>query len=303
MGQLEDMQVFVRVVDAGGIGLAAEQMGIAKSAVSRRLSELENRLGVTLITRTTRSSKLTEAGENYYARSQQLINDIDELNNLTSDPDCSLNGTLRLSVPLSFGLLHLTSAIEQFIKDHPQLSLDINFSDRETDLIEGGFDLAFRIGDLQDSSLKARKISPIKLIVCASPRYLEKYGTPKHPEDLKNHKLLKYALYNNNNWKLLDKNGQSYSVPLHSAITANNGDFLNAMAISGHGIIIQPTFISWEAIAQKQLVPILSDYTPPKINAYAVYPQTRFPSRKVRLFIDFLSERFGNNPYWDQTYD
>lgn len=303
MGQLEDMQVFVRVVDAGGIGLAAEQMGIAKSAVSRRLSELENRLGVTLITRTTRSSKLTEAGENYYARSQQLINDIDELNNLTSDPDCSLNGTLRLSVPLSFGLLHLTSAIEQFIKDHPELNLDINFSDRETDLIEGGFDLAFRIGDLQDSSLKARKISPIKLIVCASPGYLEKYGTPKHPEDLKNHKLLKYALYNNNHWKLLDKNGQSYSVPLHSAITANNGDFLNAMAISGHGIIIQPTFISWEAIAQKQLVPILSDYTPPKINAYAVYPQTRFPSRKVRLFIDFLSERFGNNPYWDQTYD
>ena len=303
MGQLEDMQVFVRVVDAGGIGLAAEQMGIAKSAVSRRLSELENRLGVTLITRTTRSSKLTEAGENYYTRSQQLINDIDELNNLTSDPDCSLNGTLRLSVPLSFGLLHLTSAIEQFIKDHPQLSLDINFCDRETDLIEGGFDLAFRIGDLQDSSLKARKISPIKLIVCASPGYLEKYGTPKHPEDLKNHKLLKYALYNNNHWKLLDKNGQSYSVPLHSAITANNGDFLNAMAISGHGIIIQPTFISWEAIAQKQLVPILSDYTPPKINAYAVYPQTRFPSRKVRLFIDFLSERFGNNPYWDQTYD
>lgn len=303
MGQLEDMQVFVRVVDAGGIGLAAEQMGIAKSAVSRRLSELENRLGVTLITRTTRSSKLTEAGENYYARSQQLINDVDELNNLTADPDCSLNGTLRLSVPLSFGLLHLTSAIEQFIKDHPELNLDINFSDRETDLIEGGFDLAFRIGDLQDSSLKARKISPIKLIVCASPGYLEKYGTPKHPEDLKNHKLLKYALYNNNHWKLLDKNGQSYSVPLHSAITANNGDFLNAMAISGHGIIIQPTFISWEAIAQKQLVPILSDYTPPKINAYAVYPQTRFPSRKVRLFIDFLSERFGNNPYWDQTYD
>jgi len=303
MGQLEDMQVFVRVVDAGGIGLAAEQMGIAKSAVSRRLSELENRLGVTLITRTTRSSKLTEAGENYYARSQQLINDVDELNNLTADPDCSLNGTLRLSVPLSFGLLHLTSAIEQFIKDHPELNLDINFSDRETDLIEGGFDLAFRIGDLQDSSLKARKISPIKLIVCASPVYLEKYGTPKHPEDLKNHKLLKYALYNNNHWRLLDKNGQSYSVPLHSAITANNGDFLNAMAISGHGIIIQPTFISWEAIAQKQLVPILSDYTPPKINAYAVYPQTRFPSRKVRLFIDFLSERFGNNPYWDQTYD
>lgn len=303
MGQLEDMQVFVRVVDAGGIGLAAEQMGIAKSAVSRRLAELENRLGVSLITRTTRSSKLTEAGENYYARSQQLINDIDELNNLTTDPSCSLNGNLRLSVPLTFGLLHLTAAIEQFIQEHPELNLDINFNDSETDLIEEGFDLAFRIGDLKGSSLKARKISPIKLNICASPDYLKKYGIPKKPKDLKKHKLLKYALYHSNQWKLFDENGKIHHLPLHSAITANNGDFLNAMAISGHGIVIQPTFITWQAIAQKQLVPILSDYSLPEINAYAVYPNTRFTSRKVRLFIDFLCERFGNNPYWDQTYD
>ncbi len=302
MGQLEDMQAFVRIIDAGGIGLAAEQMDIAKSAVSRRLSELENRLGVTLINRTTRSSKLTEAGENYYTRSQQLLNDINELNNLTSDPNCALNGKLRISVPLSFGLLHLTSAIEQFTREHPELSLDINFSDRETDLIEGGFDLAFRIGDLQDSSLKARKISPIKLIICASPAYLKKHGTPKSPEELRQHQLLKYTLYENNHWKLIDKKGRTHTVPIKSAITANNGDFLNAMAISGRGIIIQPTFIAWEALAQKQLIPILSDYKLPEINAYAVYPHTRFASRKVRLFIDFLSERFGNNPYWDQKY-
>ncbi len=302
MGQLEDMQAFVRIIDAGGIGLAAEQMDIAKSAVSRRLSELENRLGVTLINRTTRSSKLTEAGENYYTRSQQLLNDINELNNLTSDPNCALNGKLRISVPLSFGLLHLTSAIEQFTREHPELSLDINFSDRETDLIEGGFDLAFRIGDLQDSSLKARKISPIKLIICASPAYLKKHGTPKSPEELRQHQLLKYTLYENNHWKLIDKKGRTHTVPIKSAITANNGDFLNAMAISGRGIIIQPTFIDWEALAQKQLIPILSDYKLPEINAYAVYPHTRFASRKVRLFIDFLSERFGNNPYWDQKY-
>ena len=302
MGQLEDMQVFVRVVDAGGIGLAAEQMGIAKSAVSRRLSELETRLGVTLLNRTTRSSKLTEAGENYYARSQQLINEIDELNNLTSDPDCALNGTLRISVPLSFGLLHLTSAIEQFTREHPELSLDINFSDKETDLIEGGYDLAFRIGDLQDSSLKAKKISPIKLVICASPNYLSKHGTPSTPDDLKQHQLLRYALEENNHWKLLDKQGNTHTIPLKSAISANNGDFLNIMAISGRGIIIQPTFIAWEALAQKQLIPILTDYEIPEINAYAVYPQTRFTSRKVRIFIDFLSERFGNNPYWDQKY-
>lgn len=300
MGQLEEMQVFIRVVDSGGIGLAAEQMGIAKSAVSRRLSELENRLGVTLLNRTTRSSKLTDAGQNYYARSQQLINEIDELNNQTSDPDFSLNGTLRISVPLSFGLLHLTPAIDLFTREHPELSLDINFTDRETDLIEGGFDLAFRIGDLSDSSLKARKIAPIKLSLCASPQYLKEHGTPKTPTDLKNHNVLKYAIADKNIWKLVDGDGKLHTVKLNFKMTANNGDFLNDMAIAGHGIIYTPSFISWKAVAMGELTPILTDCVLPRINAYAVYPQTRYPSKKVRLFIDFLTERFGDNPYWDQ---
>lgn len=300
MGQLEEMQVFVRVVDAGGIGLAAEQIGIAKSAVSRRLSELESRLGVTLINRTTRSSSLTEEGQNYYTRSQQLINDINELNNLTSNPNFSLNGTLRISVPLSFGLTHLSPALDFFAKEHPELSLDINFSDSESDLIEGGFDLAFRIGDLSDSSLKARKIAPIRLLICASPDYLKRHGTPKNPDELKQHFILKYALSDSNTWKLIDKNGKTHTVPIKSKLTANNGDFIKNMSIEGHGIHMSPTFITWEAISQGKLIPILTNYTLPEVNAYVVYPPTRFPSRKVRLFIDFLTERFGDHPYWDK---
>lgn len=302
MGQLEDMQVFVRVVDAGGIGLAAEQLGIAKSAVSRRLADLEKRLGVTLINRTTRSSNLTSEGQRYYTRSQQLINDIDELNNLTSDPDCSLNGTLRMSVPLSFGLLHLAPVLDLFSKEHPELHLDIEFTDRETDLIEGGFDLAFRIGDLQDSSLKARRISPIRLIICSSPKYLKQHGTPKTAEDLRQSQHLKYSIGNYKNLKLVDSNGETHTImPVKTKITANNGDFLAAMAIAGHGVTIHPTFIVWEAIERGELIPILTNYALPELNAYVVYPQTRYPSRKIRLFIDFVTERFGDNPYWDKN--
>jgi len=300
MGQLEDMQVFIRVVDGGGIGRAAEQMGIAKSAVSRRLAELETRLGVTLINRTTRTSKLTEAGQNYYNRSLQLINDIDDLNNLTSNPDCSLNGSLRMTVPLSFGLLHLTPALDEFSKLHSELNLDINFSDNETDLIEGGFDLALRIGELENSTLKARKISPIRLSICASPAYLKEHGTPTNHEDLKKHKLLKYSIADKNGWRLIDKHGHIHTVHVKSQFSANNGEFLLAMAAANHGILTVPTFIAWKALATKELVPILNDYHFPEYNAFVVYPQTRTTSRKVRVFTDFLIERLGEEPYWDK---
>lgn len=300
MGQLEDMQVFVRIVDAGGISPAADQLGVAKSAVSRRLSELENRLGVSLLNRTTRSSNLTDAGKTFYERSQQLINDVNELNSLTSDPEFSLSGTLRISVPLSFGLSHLAKPIEIFSKEHPELSMDITFIDSETDLVEGGYDLAFRIGELEDSSLKARKITPIKLVVCASPEYLKQHGTPQTPEDLKDHQMLKYAFYDKLGWKLMDKNGKPHMVQVQSKITANNGDFLNQMAIANFGILLTPTFISWEALEKKQLVQILTDYKHKEIYSYIVYPQTRHLSRKIRLFIDFLKDYYGDEPYWDK---
>lgn len=300
MGQLEDIQAFIRVGEAGGIGNAAEQMGIAKSAVSRRLSELEARLGITLINRTTRTQKLTELGEQYYNRSLQILNEITELNNVISDPEFTLHGTLRVSAPLSFGLIHLAPALDSFIKEHPQLTLDINFNDNQIDLIGGGFDLAFRIGELDDSSLKARLICPIRFAICASPKYLAEHGTPKHPDDLKNHQCLRYSLYGSNTWTFFDKDNRKQSVTTNSRIVANNGDFLSEMAVANHGILITPTFISWEALSLGELVPILEDFNTPTLNAYAVFAQSRQLSRRIRLLIDFLVERFGNNPYWDQ---
>lgn len=301
MGQLEDMQIFVRVVEAGGIGLAAEQLSIAKSAVSRRLSDLETRLGVTLINRTTRTSNITEAGSLYYARAVKVIDDVAELNNMAADPQTSLQGILRLAAPLSFGLAHLAPALDSFVKEHTELTLNVDFSDRHIDLIEGGYDLAFRIGELGDSSLKARRISPIKMAMCASPDYLKQWGTPQIPDDLKHHQLLRYTLVDSRSWKLIDKQGKETIVPIEAKILANNGDFLSKMGIAGHGILISPTFIVWQALSVGDLVPVLPDYSIASSNAYAVYPKTRYLSQRARLLIDFLQERFGGTPYWDQS--
>ena len=301
MGQLEDMQIFIRVVEAGGISAAAEQLNIAKSAVSRRLADLEFRLGVTLINRTTRTSNLTEAGNLYYTRSLKVIDDVAELNSMAANPQTSLQGTLRLAAPLSFGLSHLAPALDAFAKEHSGLTLDIDFSDQQVDLIEGGYDLAFRIGDLRDSSLKARRLSSIKFSLCASPDYLEQWAIPEKPEDLKKHKLLRYSLVDSRTWKLVDQQGAEIVIPVEAKVLANNGEFLSKMAIAGHGITVTPTFISWQALSSGDLVPVLSEYKIPSSNAYAVYPKTRYLSQRARLLIDFLLERFGDSPYWDKN--
>ena len=284
MGQLEDMNAFIRVVEAGGISRAAEQMDIAKSAISRRLADLETRLGVRLLNRTTRTSSLTEAGQSYYERAVKVVDDVAELNTITADSNCALEGTIRLAVPLSFGLAHLAPAIDTFAKEHPELTFNIDFSDRQIDLVEEGFDLAFRIADLKDSTLVARKISPIRLILCASPDYIKEHGLPKTPGELKNHHFLQYNVSGSSTLKLKDNKGKEHLVKMPAKMIANNGDFLKDMAVAGHGILATPTFISWKAIAIGDLVPILSNYKLPQPNAYAVYPQTRYlPLEKSNL--------------------
>lgn len=300
MNAYEEMQNFVRVVEAGSISKAAEQLGLAKSGVSRRLAELEKRLGVLLLTRTTRRSSLTEAGRTYYEGAVRLLSDVAELDTLVADSDASLEGRLRLAAPLSFGLAHLTPAIEAFARAHPGVLIDIDFSDRQIDLVAQGVDLAIRIAELRDSSLKARGICPIRLMLCASPDYLGRRGTPQRPEDLSRHRVLHYDIGGGPVLRLADGHGGQQQFPVRPRLQANNGDFLRDMAIAGHGIILTPTFIVWQAVAVGELVPVLRDQWPPPLNAYAVYPPTRYLSRRARVFIDFLAERFGANPYWDQ---
>ena len=301
MGQLEDMRIFVRIVEAGGIGKAADQLGLAKSGISRSLAALENRLGVQLINRTTRRTSLTGVGREYYEAAVKLIGDVTELDGLTADSETSLHGHLRLAVPLSFGLCHLSAAIDAFVREHPDLTLHIDFSDRLVDLVEQGVDLAIRITDLKNSSLKARRICPIRLKMCASPAYLKAHGTPQHPDDLKNHNFLSYDIGAGTALKLSDGqgNGNVQFVQTSPRMVANNGDFLRDMALAGHGIVMLPTFIAWQSLANGKLLSVMESYVPTALSAWAVYPQTRYLSQRARLFIDFLVERFGDKPYWD----
>jgi len=300
MTAFDEMTSFVRVVEAGSISKAAEQLGMAKSGVSRRLAELESRLGVRLLNRTTRRSSLTDAGRSYYEGAVKLLSDVAELDAVVADSEASLKGRLRLAAPLSFGLCHLTPAIEEFMKAHPEVMIDLDFSDRQVDLVAQGIDLAVRIAELRDSSLKARRICPIRLMLCASPGYLEQHGTPRTPEELARHHLLHYDIGGGPLLRLADGRGGEQQLHVEPQLVANNGDFLCDMAIAGHGIILTPTFIAWQAVALGELVPLMREWWPPPLNAYAVYPQTRYLSRRARGFIDFLAERFGENPYWDQ---
>lgn len=300
MARLEDMETFARVVEAGSISGAADRMGIAKSAVSRRLSDLESRLGVQLFRRTTRRLDLTDSGRGFYERCLTILSDVDEAEDAVSQAHGTLRGRLHVAVPMSFGLLHLGPAICAFMQAHPEVEFDLDMNDRQVDLLAEGLDLAVRIADLEDSTLIARQLAPIHTVVCASPDYLARHGTPQTPEQLAEHNCL---VYSNNPepalWRYHDSQGNALSVRVRVCLKASNGDFLHQAAIAGQGICLQPTFIVHKSIEQARLIPVLTEYAWPRMNAYAVYPQTRHLSRRVRVFVDFLAERFAGTPYWD----
>lgn len=300
MGQLEDMAMFVRIVDAGSITKAAEQLDIAKSAVSRRLKDLEERLGSQLMSRTTRNSKLTKIGEQYYRRANTILTEVEALNEQTSGAPTRIEGTLKMTAPLSFGLMHLSNVIDAYAHQHPDLNFELDFSDRHVDLVEEGYELAIRIRELQDSSYQAKRLALIRYVLCASPEYLKKMGTPQTLDELKEHQFLQYGLNKSTHLTLRDAQGKKHSLTLNSKIKATNGEFLVDMAVKGHGIAFLPTFITYQTIAHGDLVPILEHYQLPTLNAYAVYPKNRFLSQRCRLLIDFIAQRLGDHPYWDE---
>jgi DNA-binding transcriptional LysR family regulator len=300
MGQFEDMEVFVAIVDADGIGKAAERLHVAKSAVSRRLVELEKRLGVQLINRTTRQSSLTEEGNVFYRRAQEILVDVSELNAITSRTQTVLQGDLKVAVPLSFGLQHVAAAIIEFAKLHSALDIHLDFSDRHVDIVDEGFDVAIRISELKDSTLIARKLATIRHVLCASPDYLDRNGRPTCPQDLKTHVGIHYSNAPNISWKFVGPDGRTNSVVVPARLTANNGDFLREAAVAGQGLILPPAFLVWKQIENGELEPVMTDYSFPDTNAYAVYPETRYLSQRVRALVDFLIDRFSSAPYWDK---
>lgn len=300
MDRFENMNAFVRVVEAGSISAAADRMDVAKSVVSRRLKELEEHLGVELFHRTTRQMNLTDSGRAFYQQSVRILADILEAEHATSQFHGALKGNLKVAVPLSFGLMHLGPAITAFLQTHPDIEFDLDFNDRQVDLLAEGFDLAIRIASLPDSSLIARRLAPIQAVMCASPAYLERMGTPQTPEQLVKHRCLVYNLISNSdNWNVHDTTGQLIKTRIFPYLKASNGEFLRDAAIDGLGIVLLPAFIVYQEIERGALTPILTGYHYTQLAAYAIYPQTRHLSQRVRAFVDFLSKRFEGMPYWD----
>ena len=300
MDRFENMSTFIRVVETGSISGAADRLGVAKSAVSRRLKELEEHLGVELFHRTTRRMNLTDTGRAFYHQCVRILEDVLEAELATSEAHGTLKGSLKVALPSTFGLMHMGPAINEFLQQHPQIEFDLDFNDREVDLMQEGFDLAIRIAKLPDSSLIARRLSPIRTVMCASPSYLERMGTPQTPGELIEHQCLVYSLLRDYEyWHLTDSNGKETRTKIHPYLKASTGEFLRDAAVEGRGIILVPSFIAYKEIERGTLVQVLKDYTPQQLDAYAIYPQTRHLSQRVRAFVDFLVKRFEGTPYWD----
>ncbi|MGB5535231.1 MAG: LysR family transcriptional regulator [Thiogranum sp.] len=300
MNRFENMTAFIRVVEVGSISGAADRLGVAKSAVSRRLKELEEHLGVELFHRTTRRMNLTDTGRAFYHQSVRILDDVLEAELATSQAHGTLEGSLKIALPSTFGLMHMGPAINEFSKAHPQIEFDLDFNDREVDLIQEGFDLAIRIANLPDSSLIARRLAPIQFVMCASPVYLEQMGMPQSPDELKEHQCLVYSLLRDfEYWHLTDSSGKEIKTKIHPYLKASTGEFLKDAAVEGRGIILLPSFIAYKEIERGALVKILKEYKLPQMDAYAIYPQTRHLSQRVRAFVDFLVKRFEGTPYWD----
>ena len=303
MDRFEEMRTFIRVVEAGSLSAAADRLGIAKSAVSRRLSDLETRLGVQLLNRTTRRLNLTDSGSLFYQRCQRILADLDETEHFVSSEHTRLRGTIRIAAPLSFGIQHLSPLLDDFLKEHPELSLDLDLNDRTVNLMDEGVDLGIRIGKLQDSSMMARKLAQAKQIFCASPEYLDRYGEPQTPEDLKSHFGLSYSNVSEGQlWQFTNGEGRAYSVHVPFRMRANNGDVLLKAALDGLGVVATVSFICYREIEQGLLRQILRDYKTEEVGIYAIYPSQRHLPGRVRLLIDFLAERFGDEPYWDRFF-
>ena len=292
MNRLEEIEAFLAVVDEAGFGAAAERLGIAKSMVSRRVSELELRLGVQLLQRTTRRQSLTDAGREFYPRATQVIADLNEAEDFVADANCQLSGRIRLALPLGFGVSQLATPLNRFMRDHPDIELDIDLSDRMVDLIGENIDLAIRIGELEDSNLVARRLAAVYFAICASPDYLERFGEPKHPDELAQHEVMVYSnLPAGRQWSW-NLDGKRISPRLKYRLSANNGEFLAAMACHGLGLVGGPRAYLQDYIDRGQLVPVLTEFSHPPVGMYAVYPPGRLISRRVKSLSDALLEYF-----------
>lgn len=300
MDRLDSMEVFRRVAELGSFSAVARQMDVARSVVTRHVAALEAHLGVKLIARSTRQLSLTSAGGVYLEKCSEILNLVEAAASDVAEERQVPRGHIRISVPLSFGLRHLTPLLLDFGTAYPEVSLEVDYTDRRINLIEEGADLAIRITGRLGPQEVARKISVCRATVVASPAYLKVHGEPKHPAELIDHECFGYTPVDRFSWAFVI-NGQVENFAVRNRLCANNGDALLDAAERGMGITNPPTFIAASAIEAGLVKPILTDFALPELGIHAVFPGNRYVPQRVRLLVDFLVERIGPEPYWDSV--
>ena len=293
MDKLASLRAFTKVVELGSFSEAGRALRLSRSAISKYINDLENELGVQLLNRTTRQVSPTENGQVYFERAIGVLSELDAADQAVTHLQATPRGLLRVNAPMSFGTLQLGPAIADFMERYPELRIQLVLSDAQVDPVQDGLDVTLRIADLESSSLIARKIMPVERVVCASPDYFARHSEPKHPSDLRDHNCLAYGfLSTGNQWKLSGQDGDHWIQPRWT-LCVNNAEVLRDAAINARGIAVLPVFIASDALRDGRLKTCLPDYRPPQLVLYAIYPPTQHLAVKVRLFIDFLVERFG----------
>lgn len=290
MDKIANMQAFAVVGQTGSFAEAARKLNIANSVVSKRIKDLEDFLGTQLLLRTTRKVTLTDTGQSYLEYVQRFLDELEEVESGIRYKTQKPTGTIKLTAPLSFGLQTLAPALASYLAKCPDVSIKTYLSDRRVDLVGEGYDLAIRIGALEDSSLMAKKLSPGRRVVCASQAYFKKHGLPKTPADLKDHNCLSYInLAEGKAWPFMIGDKKIWQ-PVSGNLLSDNGDLLHQAALADGGITLLPTFIISESLKTQKLQIVLEDFEEKNFDIYAVYQQTKHPSIKIRSLIDHLAE-------------
>ena len=299
MDLLASMNVFTHVVEAHGFTAASSRLGLSRAAVSKHIAQLEAHLGGQLLQRTTRRISLTEIGQAYYTRCKAILEDVTDAECLVSGLNSEPRGTLRLNVPMTFGIRQIAPLLGRFTALYPHLNIDLSFSDRLVDVVEEGYDLVIRIARLKDSNLIARRLAPARLVICAAPDYLEQHGRPHTAEELSSQRCLRYSYASNSNEWRISKDGREQRIRISGPLLLNNGDALCSAAEHGAGIVMLPTFIVGDSIRAGRLERMLEDYECPSVGIHAVYSSSRHLTAKVRTLIDFLATEINDPPAWD----
>ncbi len=303
MDTFDGMRLLTEVVEGGNFSAAARALGMAPSSVARGIGALEDELGVRLLHRTTRKLSLTEAGRLYHERSKRILAEVDDARLSVTQLEAEPRGRLRLSAPVTFGRLHVAPALPGFLAGYPAVQIDLSLTDAFVDLVEEGVDLAIRIGELQDSSLIARRLARNVRVICGSPGYFERAGVPSAPADLGQHNCLVYKRQSNRAvWRLRDRQ-QTYEVEVGGSLWANNADALHTAALAGLGLVILPTWMVGQDVRRGALKVVFAAYqvSPGALDTsiYAVFPYARHLSPKVRALVDFLVKRLSPRPDWE----